>query len=181
MAFQLVTALAIASLGLPSDAAESRLQAPPFNLPFDPKKPGKTYTFNVKVTDPFVYEVSLRFFITRPSKYSHFFDRVSVEESKRLHAILGGAVLVAPGSWLEVGVPAKLFIQILTSPENKLLLSELVDHPKTAATYMGRYATLAQSKLSAGVYTVRVEYLEGSPDLEPLYAEISFAKAHRGK
>jgi hypothetical protein len=179
--FWFIFFMTMALLGSSSGAAESEPLEPPFTLPFDTKKTGEAYTFHVKVIDPLVYAVGLRFYITRPSKYSHFFDRESVEEEKRLHAILGGAVSADSGNWTEPGVPAKFLVQIHALADKKLFLSEVVDHPKIAAMYMGKHTNLVQTKLSPGVYAVRVEYLQGDPKLWPLQADISFARAHHGK
>jgi len=174
--------IALASLGSSSNAA-TKLEphAPPFTLPFDTKKIGQTYTFDVKIAEPLVYAVRLRFYINKPSKYSHFLDSYSLEDDKRLRTILGGAVLADSGTWIEPGVPAKFLVQINTSADNKPLLSELIDHPKIASMHMGRYTDLVQKKLSAGIYTIRVGYLQGDPELGTLQAEILFARAHHGK
>jgi len=154
---------------------------PPIELPFHPNKVGGAYAFNADVTEQLTYSVDIRFYIARPNKYSHFFDKDSPEDAKRLADILGGPRNVAMGEWVEPGVPAKFRVQIIQKTDNKPVLDELVDHPKTSATYAGRYTTLASKNLPIGAYTIRIEYLDGAPELAPLHARILFARAHHGK
>jgi hypothetical protein len=150
------------------------------------------YTFDVKLDDTLISAIVLHFYITLPLDLAkpgrsylfwHFFDKkVSPEESRKLHDILGGARRIAPAQWVEPGVPIKLRVQIIQKLDGKLMLDELVDHPKTNAAYMGRYTNLVEKYLlSPGVYTVRIEYLEGAPELAPLYGKISFSRAYTGK
>ncbi len=172
--------MALAAVGFTSFAGELKPEVPPFNLPFDTKKIGEVYTFDVKVVDQLTYAVNMRFYITEPNKYSHFFDRELPEDERRLHTILGGGGFINH-EWIEAGVPAKFLVQIFQQPENILLIDKIVSHPKTSATYMGRYADLVQKNLPVGIYTIRIAYLEGGAELAPLHAKIQFARAHHGK
>ena len=155
----------------------------PTSSPFDTKKIGETYVFDVKVVDHFAYAVSLHLYISRPSQISHLFDDESIENAVRLREILVGAIPSDEEDSSKPGipVPAKFLVQIYSASENKLILSELVDHPRSSAAYMGRYMYLAQKELSPGLYTVRVEYLYGAPGLGDLQAEIMFYKMLPGK
>lgn len=181
MPFGFIFFMTMALLGLPSGAAESEPQTPPFEIPFNTKKIGETYTFEVNVVEQLTYAVDVRFYITLPNKWSYLFDKQSSEEHKELFKVLGGARKTEAGAWVELGVPAKFRVQILQSKNQEVILDNLIDHPGTAAAYMGRYATLATKNLPAGLYTVRVDYLEGSAELAPLHAKILFARAHHGK
>lgn len=173
--------MTIASFGSSSDAADAELKVPPFEMPFDTKKIGATYIFEVNVIEQLTYAVDVRYYVTLPNKWSHFFDKQSPEEHKHLFEILGGARKTESGEWVERGVPAKFRVQILQGKNQEIILDNLIDHPGTAATYMGRYATLVAKNLPAGLYTVRVDYLEGAAELAPLRAKILFARAHHGK
>lgn len=179
--FQFIFFITIASFGLSSGAAESAPQVPPFEIPFNTKKIGETYTFEVNVVEQLTYVVDVHFYITLPSKWSHFFDKESPEESKQLFKVLGGARKTESGEWVEPGVPIKFRVQILQGKTQEIILDKLVDHPGTSAAYMGRYVTLATKNLPVGLYTVRIDYLEGAAELASLHSKIWFARAHHGK
>lgn len=173
--------LVLIFLGFVSSVSAGDVSNPPIKLPFYPQKVGETYLFDVNVVDQLTYSVDVRFYLTLPNKWSHFFDKEDPQEAKRLHEILGGAKNIAPGEWIEPGVPAKFRVQIIQKANNKIVLDELINRPETSATYMGRYAVLASKNLPVGTYAIRVEYLEGAPELAPLHAKILFARAHHGK
>jgi hypothetical protein len=116
-----------------------------------------------------------------PKKWSHFIDKESTEEEWRLGVILGSPRKTESGEWIEPGVPAKFRVQIIQNETGKHVLDEIVERPETDAAYMGRAATLATKNLPIGLYTISVEYISGAPELAPLYAQISFARAHHGK
>ncbi|MCA3033074.1 MAG: DUF5625 family protein [bacterium] len=181
MPFGFVFFMTLASPVFSVGAAESAPQVPPIEIPFNTKKIGEKYTFEVNVVEQLTYAVDVRFYITLPNKWSHLFDKESPEENKQLFKILGGARKNESGEWVEPGVPIKFRVQILQGKTQEIILDKLVDHPGTAAAYMGRYATLAAKNLPAGVYTVRIEYLEGAAELASLHAKIWFARAHHGK
>lgn len=158
------------------------LSTPPVELPFYPNKVGGTYAFDVNVVEPLTYSVNVRFYLTLPNKWSHFFDdNPDPQEAKRFYEILGGARNVAPGEWIETGIPAKFRVQIVNKADGNVVVNEIIDHPKTAAIAYGRYASLVKKPLSIGVYSISIEYLEGSAELAHLTAKISFARAHHGK
>lgn len=173
--------LVLILLGLGPGASASDASKPPIELPFYPQKVGEVYAFDVNIVEQSTYSVDVSFYIKMPSKYSHLFDKESPEDAKRLFDILGGARKIGPREWIEPGVPAKFRIQIIRKMDGEFVLDELVDHPKTGITYMGRYAVLATKKLPPAQYSIRIEYLEGVSELAPLYAKILFARAHHGK
>lgn len=171
----------LTSFGLTLRAGETRFQEPPIDLLFTLNRVGQIYTFDVNITEQLTYSIDVRFHLTLPSKWAHFFDKESPADSIRIHEILGGSRKNELGEWIEPGVPAKFRIQIIQKTSKAVILDELIDRPKTSSTYMGRYATLATKNLPIGAYTIRIDYLEGAPELAPLHATILFARAHHGK
>ena len=170
------------SFGLSANTKGAESQIPPFSVPFDTKKIGETYNFTANVTEQLNYAISLEFYIITPNKWSHFFDKKQdPEESRKLYETLGGARVTESGKWVEPGVPAKFRVQIINANSKEVLLDKLVDHPESGAFAYGRYATLATQNMPKGLYNIRIEYLEGAPELAPLHTEISFARAHHGK
>ena len=155
---------------------------PPTFIPFDLARIPATYEMKVEVVDPTNYTVDVEFYITLPHEYSHFLDRRHTpEEARKISGLLGGGVDPVTGKWIMTGVPAKFRVTVSNYHQDKPILSELVDHPDTLATYMGRYAELVKLKLLPGIYIVKLEYAEGATALATLHAEILFAKAHHGK
>ncbi len=167
--------------GIFTSANASDASKPPVPIPFQPSKVGEVYTFQVNVVEQLTYAVLVYFYLTLPNKWSHFFDNESPEDEKRLAAMLGGTRKAESGEWVEPGVPAKFRVQIMQSRNQKIVLDELVEQPKTGSSYMGRYATLTTKNLPPDLYTIRVEYVAGAPELAPLHAKILFARAHHGK
>ncbi len=154
---------------------------PRINLPFDLKKVGETYSFDVNLRGPLTCSLDVKFFIAAPNKWSRLLDKNrGIEEERRFYDLLGGSKLINH-EWIEPGVPAKFRVQFIQKEGNKVILDKIVDHPKTGESYMGRYTILAQDTLQAGTYTIRLDYLEGAPELAPLYAEIRFSRAYTGK
>ena len=84
------------------------VSTPPIELPFFPNKVGGVYAFDVNVVEQLTYSIEVQFYLTLPSRWSHFFDeKPDPQEAERFYEILGGAKKVAPGEWVETGVPAK--------------------------------------------------------------------------
>lgn len=134
----------------------------------------------MNIVEQLTYSVDVRFYINLPSKWSHYFDKEPPEEESRIGEILGGGKFVNH-DWVEFGVPAKFRVQIIQKANSKIILDESINRPRTSATYMGRYAVLATKTLPTGKYSIRIDYLDGGPELAPLYAKILFARAHHGK
>ncbi|WP_144415659.1 DUF5625 family protein [Xanthomonas oryzae] len=167
--------------GVVASANAGDTSKPPVEIPFQPSKIGETYKFQVNVVEQLTYAIKVYFYVVLPSKWSHFFDRQSPEDQKRLSMILSGSIRNSQGELMEAGVPAKFRVQIFKNETGEKIVDELAERPKTYAAYMGRYATLTTKSLSAGLYTISVEYIAGAPELAPLHAKISFARAHHGK
>ena len=155
---------------------------PPISVPMDLGRVPATYEITVEVVDPTTYTVDVRFYIALPNEYSHFLDsQPTPEEARKISRVLGGGVDPVTEKWIMTGVPAKFRVTISNYHGGKSILNEVVDHPDTLATYMGRYAELVKLKLLPGIYIVKLEYAEGATALATLHAEILFAKAHHGK
>ena len=167
--------------GLVASANAGDASKPPISIPFQLAKIGAVYTFQVHVIEQLTYAINIYFYLTLPNKWPHFLDNESPEEERRLGIILGGARKTESSKWIEPGVPAKFRVQIIQNETGKHVLDELVERLETNPAYMGRYATLATKNLPIGLYTISVEYIYGAPELAPLYAKISFARAHHGK
>jgi len=178
-------------LGFVHDANAEDIKQPPVIVDFYPNKVGNVYTFDLSLETSRTVAITVNFYITLPLYLSkpgrsyflwHFFDKESPEEARRLSDLLGSARKIMSGQWVESGVPAKFRVKIFQKTNEKLILDKIVDHPKTLSVYMGRYANLVDKyTLLPGVYTVRIEYLEGAPELAPLYGKILFSRAYTGK
>lgn len=173
-------ALVLALIGFVSTVSADDPDKPPIELPFYVKETGKTYSFDVQIVEQLTYSVTLRFYLTLPNKWSHFFDKELPEEESRIGELLGGARLI-DGNWVELGVPTKFGIKIFQKYDGSVMLDEYISRPKTAAMYMGRYAVLTSKSLSPGIYSIQIDYLEGAPELAPLRAKLLFARSHHGK
>ncbi len=172
-----ILTLVLVSLGLVSNASAGTAM----KWPFDPKNVGQTYTFEVNVVEHHIYSVDLRFFLTVPNKWSHFLDKkADPQEAKRFNEVLGMGGFV-DHIWIEPGVPVKLRVQIIQKSDGQVVLDELISRPKTMASGYGRYADLARKSLPVGTYSIRIDYLEGAPELASWPAEILFTRAHHGK
>lgn len=171
---------ALMSVAFLSSANAGSISKPPTNIPISFQNVGQIYSFDVDIVEQWNYSVDIRFYLTLPNKWSHFFDKESPEQSRRLYEILGRTTL-ANNKKIDLGVPAKFRVQIYSQSKNTMILDELVERPETNATYMGRYAVLATNVLPVGIYSVRVQYLQGSPELAQLHAKVSLAKSHHGK
>lgn len=173
------------SFGLSANTKGAESQIPPFSVPFDTKKVGETYNFTANVTEQLNYAISLEFYIITPNKWSHFFDKKQdPKEFRKLYETLGGTRKTESGDLVPPavsGVPAKFRVQIINANSKEVLLDKLVDHPGSSAFAYGRSAILATQNMPKGLYNIRIEYLEGAPELDPLHTEISFARAHHGK
>jgi len=168
--------------GFVSSVSASDVSKPPIELPFYPQKVGEIYSFDVNVVEQLTYLVGIRFYLIFPNKWSHFFDKdPDPQEAKRFYEILGAPKNIAPGEWIEPGVPAKFRVKIIKKENGNIILEELVNHPKTRAHAYGRTADLVTQGLPEGLYSIRIEYLEGAPEIAPLNAKILFARAHHGK
>jgi Domain of unknown function (DUF5625) len=169
---QIIFLLALTSLGLTSCAGEPKIYKPPLLLPFDPGHVGSKTEFEVKIVEKRNYLLGIRFFI-----------KATPEEAIRVGKVLGASKQI-PGSikFVELGVPATFRVQIYKQPGNQELLNELVDHPKTRVGGIGRTADVVSVDLEPGNYSVKLEYVQGAPELAALLpAEIIFAKSHHGK
>lgn len=174
--------LALIFFGFVSSVSAGDVSKPPIELPFYPQKVGEIYTFDVNIVEQLTYLVGIRFYLILPNKWSHFFDKdPDPQEAKRFYEILGAPKNIAPGEWIESGVPAKFRVQIIKKESSKIVLDELVNHPKTRAHAYGRTADLVTQGLPEGYYSIRIEYLDGAPELAPLHAKILFTRAHHGK
>lgn len=171
---------ALMSVAFLSSANAGSISKPPTNIPISFQKIGQIYSFDVDVIEQSNYSVKIKFYLTLPNKWSHFFDKESPEQSRRLYEILGRATLTN-NKKIDLGVPAKFRVQIYSKSKNLMILDEIVERPTTGSTYMGRYAVLTTNVLPVGIYSVRVHYLQGSPELAQLHAKVSLAKAHHGK
>lgn len=157
------------------------IDEPPIELPFFPKKIGESYSFDVNLVEQLNYSVDVRFYLILPNKWLPFIERKpDPKEAQNFHKILGGGEFVNH-EWIEHGVPAKFRVQVIRTQDNKIILDELVSNPKTLAFSYGRYAQLIRKSLAVGFYTIRLEYLEGAPELAPLHASILFGRANHGK
>jgi hypothetical protein len=179
-AFQKMLALGSIMFSFSLNANADIASKPPINIPLHLQNIGQTYRLEANVIEQSRYSITIRFYITQPNKWSHFFDKNSPEEGLRLNAILGSGPNEV-GKWVDSGVPATFRVQIIQGMDQRAIVDKVISQPKTDATYMGRYATLVEEKLQAGTYTIIVDYVAGVPELGPLHAKITFAKAHHGK
>lgn len=155
---------------------------PPIEIPFYAQKVGEIYTFDVEIEQPLTYSVEIYFYLITPNKWFHFLEKApDPQKARHFYEILGGAKNIAPGRWVEPGVPAKFKIQIIQKDNNKILLDEVIDHPKTRASAYGRVADIVEKMLPKGAYTIRMQYLDGSPELKSIHTKILFVKLYRGK
>ena len=170
----------ILSLTFISTSYGKDLNNPPIEIPFSTQNVGQTYNFDVNIKQQQTYGINLNFYLKLPNRWSHFLDKESPEDARRISDILGSPKLVNH-QWVEPGVPAKFRVQIIQRPANKVVLDQLINTPPTNAAYMGRHAILAEQELPKGTYNIRISYLEGSAALAPLQAKIIFSKAYHGK
>lgn len=167
----------LALIGSGANAAD--VSNPPIELPFDPGKIGEEYSFDVDVTQRLTYLIGIRFHLVMPNKWPVFDREPTSQEARRFYELLGAPQNIAPGEWIELGVPAKFKVRIIQ--DQNTIFDDVINRPKTRAHSFGRTADLAHISLSAGRYTIRIEYLDGVPELAPLHAIILFARAHHGK
>jgi len=156
----------------------------PVVIPFYPGKLGEIYTFDVKITKQLEYSVGVRFYLIEPNKWSYLFDKdirdVDPQVRRQFYDLMGGARFVNRQS-IEPGLPAKFRVQIIQKKDGSMMLDETINHARTSASYLGRTADLVKKTLPPEIYTVRVEYLEGVPELASLIAQFLFVIAHHGK
>ncbi len=177
-----VFALVLIFIGFVSGVSADDVSNPPIELSFYPEKIGETYSFDVNISEQFIYSIGILFYLTLPNKWSHFLDKdPDLQEAKRFYEILGASKKIASGAWVEAGVPAKFRVQIIEKKSGKIVSDELVSNPKTRAHAYGRTADLVTQGLQEGLYSIRVQYLDGAPELAPLHAKVMFARAHYGK
>jgi hypothetical protein len=81
---------------------------------------------------------------------------------------------------VDIGVSAKFWVQIINKMDDQIILNKVVDHPKTVAISAGRTVALVKKNLLEGIYSIRIKYLEGVPEL-PLRAQFVFTKAYHAK
>ncbi|WP_265287761.1 DUF5625 family protein [Verminephrobacter eiseniae] len=162
--------MVLASFGLTSCAEESEYGKLPFSLPFDAGRVGSKTDFKINVIEKNKYRLSIVFAIKNIP-----------EESKRIGKILGIPQRIGPAQWIERGVPAQFLVRVYKQPGNDELLNELVNHPKSSAGYVGRWADIVDIRLEPGNYSVTLEYMQGAPELAALPAKIVFARAYHGK
>lgn len=147
----------------------------PVELAIGPPKAGSTYSFDANIAEQLAYSVNVNFYIREPNKYFSFLDKETPEMVERLSKILRADATE------DRGIPAKFHVQITRSADGRLIVNEVVNQPKTLATYMGRYAPLVSATLTPGAYRVHFTYLEGAPELSTLRAKITLNRAHHGK
>lgn len=133
----------------------------------------------MNLLEPVTCDLSLRFYIVALNKWSYLLDKYpGPQEEDRFYKIVGNKELNNDN---EPRMPVKLRVQIIQQADNKILLDEVVAYPESSSAYMGRNATLFDKTLQAGRYTIRIDYLEGAPELAPFPAEIWFSRAYTGK
>ncbi len=169
-------------LFLATHAHADSTDTPPIEAPFNPKYTGEVYSFQANILEQMAYSVDICLYIKAPSKWPHFFDeKPTPEEAKRFYAIFGGGRKTESGRWSTPEVPAIFRIQLIRDKTKEVILDERVNRPEAIPSAYGRYATLAVKTLPAGLYTIRIEYIYGAPELAPLYAKIQLTRAHHGK
>lgn len=174
--------LGLISIGCSSDISGEEVRIPPFEVPFYSDKVGLVYTFDVNIIKQLNYSVNIRYYIITPNKWSYLLDKEpKPQERQNLSEILGFSENLVSGEWIDFGVPAKFRVQILQKINNSIVVDKIVNRPKTNSFFYGRIADLVTQKLPEGLYTIRIEYLEGVPELTPLHATFSIGKAHHGK
>ncbi|UMR32270.1 DUF5625 family protein [Massilia sp. MB5] len=110
-----------------------------------------------------------------------FLEKNTPGDAARLAQLLGASELDSSGKWIEQGVPATIHVHIRKKNKNEEILNELVEHPKTRATYGGRAADISLINLEPGVYLVSLKYMHLAPALNAIPENIFFSKAHHGK
>ncbi len=158
----------------------------PFEIPFDIKKIDVVNEIKFQITQRDRYAVDIQFALSPPKKVSFFSSNTITEKdkenSKRLFEMLGGIRRVKGHTGPDdTGVPATIRVQFIRQSDDKVLLNQVVDHPRTWAGSGGRYAPLAEIILDSGFYTIKWEIVQIAPELTSLYTEIFFSKAFHGK
>lgn len=176
---QKLSVLLLVFLGNTPSAYSAKYSNPPIEVPLYLGNTGKMYEFNALITEQVNYEINVYFYLTSPNKWFKFLNKQTPEKAKQIYQILGGRFL--NNHWSDNGVPAKFNVQIVRKKDKKVILNDTITNPVTNATYMGRYATLANLYLLKGEYLIKIKYLDGDLILAPLQAKFMLTKAYQGK
>jgi hypothetical protein len=174
--------IALAFLGFSAYAKASDFKKPPFRQAFDLSEVGKITELKVEVNEKRKYSLDVVFYVRRPNKYFGFLDKQeSIAEDAKLRNILGAAKLIAPGQWIEPGIPAKFHTRIFKESNNNELLNGNVKKITPGPTYMGYRAEIFEILLEPGRYVIKIEYIHGDPQLYQIPADFLLEKSYYGK
>ncbi|MES2662642.1 MAG: DUF5625 family protein [Pseudomonadota bacterium] len=158
----------------------------PFKIPFDIKKTGIVNKIKFQIMQRDRYAVDIQFALSPVQKKVGFFSshKVTPQEQKdatRLFEILGGIPGTPRKLVQDNGVPATIRVQFIRQSDQKVLLNQVVDRPRTWPGGGGRNAPLTEIVLDPGFYAIKWEILQIAPELAPLYTQIFFVNDYHGK
>jgi hypothetical protein len=170
---------ALTAFVLNTNSACAKENIVPVMLPIGSEWIAKPLEVQFTIKDRVKYEISMDFYITEPSRISHFLDKQSPEESGRLWLALGGEMI--DGSSNDRGFPGDIHVQV-KNRNGETVHEQTVVRPKTNARYMGRYTNLTVlNNLAPNAYTVRLTCLDCSADLAGLKYHIGVVVPYHGK
>ena len=162
---------ALTALLLSTNYAAAKENRVPVMVPISSEWIAKPFDVQFTIKERVQYVSSMEFYITEPSRISHFFDKESPEESRRLWLALGA----------DRGFPGDIQVKVMSS-KGEAVYEQTVVRPKTHARYMGRYANLTPlNKLAPGTYKIRLTCLDCSADLAGLKYRFGIVVPYHGK
>jgi hypothetical protein len=130
---------AITAFVLSANCACAKDNVVPVMVPIDSQWIAKPMEVKFTIKDRVNYAINMDFFLTEPSRISHFFDKHSYEQSRRLWLALGGEII--DGRSNDRGFPGDIHVQV-KNRNGETVHEQTVVKPKTHARYMGRYTYL---------------------------------------
>jgi|GEM_PF-1210385 len=162
---------ALTALLLSTNYAAAKENIVPVMVPIGSEWIAKPFDVQFTIKERVQYVSSMEFYITEPSRISHFLDKESPEESRRLWLALGA----------DRGFPGDIQVKVMSS-KGEAVYEQTVVRPKTHARYMGRYANLTPlNKLAPGTYKIRLTCLDCSADLAGLKYRFGIVVPYHGK
>ncbi|MDP8078522.1 DUF5625 family protein [Phocoenobacter skyensis] len=157
------------AINLPREVPKDRI--------FNPTKIGDVFTFDVKVKKKSHYQHTLALDVYLNEYYA----------TKRTGSTAKGddeklrSYFLEYGSYRRAPLDIKLDILIINKQTSKIIVNKVIKNPESNVAGFGRTVSLISEYFEPGEYTIKVQYLGGSPKLKELFMNFYFYIPYHGK
>ncbi|MDP8171061.1 DUF5625 family protein [Pasteurella skyensis] len=144
---------------------------------FNPSKIGDIFIFDVKVKKKSTYRHTLALDVYLNKHYATKKTGSTAKgDSEKLRSYF-----LENGSYRQAPLDIKLDILIINKQTSKIVVNKVIENPEGSMAGFGRTVSLISEYFEPGEYTVKIQYLGGSPNLKKLFMNFDFFIPWHGK